>query len=65
MYYYMLIVIAVFSGEAASDYEADHTKLVSLPPAQVMIGNGESPAVSISCGLHHTGKILIKTTHLS
>jgi hypothetical protein len=43
-------------GEGSSDHEQDHSKTVSLPPAQVVVGTGERPVVQVSCGLHHTGK---------
>ena len=38
-----------------SDYEQDHAKLVSLPPAKLDIGAGDVPVIMMSCGLQHTG----------
>lgn len=39
-----------------SDAErGDATRIASIPPAEVRIPS-ESPAVQVSCGLHHTGE---------
>ncbi|CAH1777009.1 unnamed protein product [Owenia fusiformis] len=38
--------------------EVDHAKIVSLPPAQITLGDGKSPCIQIACGLQHTVALL-------
>ncbi|XP_069130438.1 LOW QUALITY PROTEIN: E3 ubiquitin-protein ligase MYCBP2-like [Argopecten irradians] len=44
--------------EVGSDQETEYNKVVSLPPLEVTVGDGDVPVTQISCGQHHTVVLL-------
>ncbi|KAK6172343.1 hypothetical protein SNE40_016020 [Patella caerulea] len=44
--------------DGGADQDTEYTKLVSLPPAEITVDNGEIPVTQIACGLHHTVLLL-------
>ncbi|XP_076446720.1 E3 ubiquitin-protein ligase MYCBP2-like isoform X7 [Babylonia areolata] len=45
-------------AEGVGESEADYTKVVSLAPAEVVVGTGDIPVTQIACGVHHTVVLL-------
>ena len=50
----VISISTLFSGDEG-DQEKEYTKLVSLLPAEVVVGNGDVAVSQIACGQHHTG----------
>lgn len=48
----------MFFSEGAGEAEADYAKLVSLPPAEAVVGPGDIPVTQIACGVHHSVVLL-------
>ncbi|CAI9731993.1 E3 ubiquitin-protein ligase MYCBP2-like [Octopus vulgaris] len=46
-----------FRGEV-DELETDYSKMVSLPPAEILVGDGDIPVTQVSCGQHHTVVLL-------
>ena len=58
----MLYFYKIFAVEQNNEQDTDYTKAGnSLPPSQVVIGNGKVPVTQISCGQYHSGKYTLKT----
>lgn len=64
-----MVLMYVYSLDDAvnnpgSDIERDTTRMTILPPARIFLPT-DCPVVQISCGLHHTGKILYNFMYLT
>ena len=47
-----------FLAEGVHESEADYAKVVSLAPAEVVVGSGDIAVTQIACGVHHTVVLL-------
>ena len=55
-----IIFYSIFAVEQNNEQDTDYTKAGnSLPPSQVVIGNGKVPVTQISCGQYHSGKYIL------
>ena len=48
----------ILCPDGPAEAEADYTKVVSLGPAEVVVGSGELAVTQVACGVHHTVALL-------